>query len=97
VFAGFIRRDLCVVFHTANSFIAAAPINPPTSPGPCVLTIRHKSSGVNRLPNCAVRAPIAPESAGNRARLRVMTAIPAAICGAVLITGYACGAELYTG
>lgn len=83
--ATFIRRLLCVVFQIANSFIACAPINPITNPGPLTLTIRQTVSGVKRFPNCAVRAPIAELSAGKRARLRVITAIPAPMAGVIAI------------
>jgi hypothetical protein len=83
------RRDLCVDFHTASSDIAAPPIKAATMFGPCVLTIRHKSSGLNRFPNWAVSAPIAELNAGKRASDRVITAIPAAICGMLAATGCA--------
>lgn len=84
MFATFIRRLLCVDFQIANSFIAAPPIKPPTSPGPLFLSIRQSISGVNFFPNCCPSATIAAESDGNRMRERPT---PPTIAGIVAMTG----------
>lgn len=84
--AGFILRLFVVALQIANSFIAAAPINPATSPGPCVLTILQSSSGVKRLPNCVVRAESAAHNAGNRCITRMP---PVTTAGTDAITGCA--------
>jgi len=84
VLATFMRRPLCVDFQIASSFIAAAPINPPTSPGPLFFNIRQRSSGVNFLPNCWESAMSAPASDGKRAS---DLPIPPTTAGTDAITG----------
>lgn len=87
--ATFMRRDLCVVFQIANSFIAAAPINPPTNPGPFAFNIRQSIAGVNRLPNWPESAISAPANDGKRARLRPIAMDPPTTAGSEDITGMA--------
>lgn len=86
MFATFILRRLLVVRQTASSFIAAPPINPPTSAGPFDLTIRQSISGVNRLPNWAPSAEIEAASCGNLAtNIRDPSTIaPATMAGACI-------------
>jgi len=83
VLAGFIRRDLCVDFQIASSFIAAPPINPPTSAGPFAFNILHTISGVNRLPNCCESAISADASEGKRASERPTAIAPPTTIGTV--------------